>query len=375
MAVNQKLRIVFVRRGYSRSGGAEAYLKRLAAGIVKAGCEVQLVTTNEWPEDQRPFGSIKRLGSTSGIGFADELEQIRPQLHCDVLLSLERVWSCDVYRAGDGVHRAWLARRRKFEIPLKQFVRGASRKHRDLLQLEESLFEKRKAGRVIVASQMVVNEITDLYRYPADKINVVRNGVPLDRFRFDPELRERSRAGLKLKQDQIALLFAGSGWERKGLLFAIEAMALCKNRKMRLLVAGRGDARQYQTMRLRFWRENPVQFLGEVADLVPVYAAADIFILPTIYDPFSNACLEALASGLPVITTRSNGFSEIIKDGVHGSVIEDAGNLIALRDAIRFWSDSSLRDAARSANIERASQFDISNNVAQTLEVLARVTA
>jgi UDP-glucose:(heptosyl)LPS alpha-1,3-glucosyltransferase len=375
MAVKQKLRIVFVRRGYSRSGGAEAYLKRLADGIVKAGHEVQLVTTNEWPEDQWPFGSIQRLGSTSVIGFADELEQIRPQTHCDVLLSLERVWSCDVYRAGDGVHRAWLARRRKFEVPLKQFVRGASRKHRDLLQLEESLFEKRKAGRVIVASQMVVNEITDLYRYPADKINVVRNGVPLDRFRFDPELRERSRAGLKLKQDQIALLFAGSGWERKGLLFAIEAMALCKNRKMRLLVAGRGDVRQYQTMRLRFWRENPVQFLGEVADLMSVYAAADIFILPTIYDPFSNACLEALASGLPVITTRSNGFSEIIKDGVHGSVIEDAGNLIALRDAIRFWSDPSLRDAARSANIERASQFDISNNVAQTLEVLARVTA
>lgn len=372
MAVNQKLRIVFVRRGYSRSGGAEAYLKRLAAGIVKAGYEVQLVTTNEWPEDQRPFGSIKRLGSTSVIGFADELEQIRPQLHCDVLLSLERVWSCDVYRAGDGVHRAWLARRRKFEIPLKQFVRGASRKHRDLLQLEESLFEKRKAGRVIVASQMVVNEITDLYRYPADKINVVRNGVPLDRFRFDPELRERSRAELKLKQDQIALLFAGSGWERKGLLFAIEAMALCKNRKVRLLVAGRGDARQYQTMRLRFWRENPVQFLGEVADLVPVYAAADVFILPTIYDPFSNACLEALASGLPVITTRSNGFSEIVEDGVHGSVIEDAGNLIALRDAIHFWSDSSRREAARSANIERASQFDISNNVAQTLEILTR---
>ena len=375
MAVKQKLRIVFVRRGYSRSGGAEAYLKRLADGTVKAGHEVQLLTTNEWPDDQWPFGSIKRLGATSVIGFADELEQMRPRLLCDVLLSLERVWSCDVYRAGDGVHRAWLARRRKFEIPLKQFVRGASRKHRDLLQLEESLFEKRKAGRVIVASQMVVNEITDLYRYPADKINVVRNGVPLDTFRFDPELRERSRAGLKLKQDQIALLFAGSGWERKGLLFAFEAMALCKNRKMRLLLAGRGDARQYQTMRLRFWRENPVEFLGEVADLVPVYAAADIFILPTIYDPFSNACLEALASGLPVITTRSNGFSEIIKDGVHGSVIEDAGNLIALRDAIRFWSDSSLRDAARSANIEHASQFDISNNVAQTLEVLARVTA
>jgi UDP-glucose:(heptosyl)LPS alpha-1,3-glucosyltransferase len=373
--MTKKIRIAFVRRGYSQSGGAEAYLKRLADGIVKAGHDIQLVTTREWPEDQWLFGSIKRLGPTTVIGFANELEQIRPQLDCDVLLSLERVWSCDVYRAGDGVHRAWLTRRRKFEVPLKQFVRGASRKHRDLLQLEESLFEKRKAGRVIVASQMVAHEITDLYHYPADKINVVRNGVPLDRFRFDPELRERSRAELKLKQDQIALLFAGSGWERKGLLFAIEAMALCKNRKMRLLVAGRGDARQYQTMRLRFWRENPVQFLGEVTDLVPVYAAADIFILPTIYDPFSNACLEALASGLPIITTRSNGFSEIIEDGVHGSIVDNSANLVGLRDAIRLWSDLSLRDAARSANIEHASQFDISNNVAQTLEVLTRLTA
>jgi UDP-glucose:(heptosyl)LPS alpha-1,3-glucosyltransferase len=375
MAVEQKLRIAFVRRGYSRSGGAEAYLKRLADGIVKAGHEVQLVTTHEWPEEQWPFGSIKRLRAKTVIGFADELEQIRAQPQCDLLFSLDRVWNCNIFRAGDGVHRAWLERRRKFEVPLKQFVRTVSRKHRDLLQLEESLLENRNAGRVIAASEMVVNQIIDLYSYPADKIDLVRNGVPLDRFQFEPELREKSRAELKLKQDQIALLFVGSGWERKGLLFAIEAMALCKNRKMRLLVAGRGDPRPHKTRRLRFWREDPVQFLGEVADLVPVYAAADIFILPTIYDPFSNACLEALASGLPVITTRSNGFSEIIENGVHGSIVDNPTNLIGLRDAIRFWSDPSRRNAARSANIERASQYDISKNVAKTLEILKRVAA
>ena len=370
--MTKKLRIAFVRRGYSRSGGAEAYLKRLADGVVGAGHEVQLITTDEWPEEQWAFGSIKRLRATTVIGFADELEQIRPQLHCDVLFSLERVWRCGVYRAGDGVHRAWLARRRKFEIPLKQFVRGASRKHRDLLQLEESLFEERKAGRVIAASQMLVSEITDMYRYPTDNIDVVRNGVPLDKFRFDPRLREQSRAELNLKQDQIAVLFVGSGWERKGLLFAIEALALCQNRKMRLLVAGRGDARRYKTTRLRFWREEPLHFLGEVADLAPVYAAADIFILPTIYDPFSNACLEALASGLPIITTRSNGFSEIIDNGMHGSIVDNPANLVALRDAVGFWSDSSRREAAHSVNVERASQFDISKNVAQTLELLTR---
>ena len=101
-----------------------------------------------------------------------------------------------------------------------------------------------------------------------------------------------------------------------------------------------------------------------------IFAAADIFILPTIYDPFSNACLEALASGLPVITTRENGFSEIIRDGVHGSVVDSASNVAALRDAIRFWSDESRRMAARSANADLASHFAIKNNVEATLKIL-----
>jgi UDP-glucose:(heptosyl)LPS alpha-1,3-glucosyltransferase len=117
-----------------------------------------------------------------------------------------------------------------------------------------------------------------------------------------------------------------------------------------------------------------VQFLGEVADMLRVYAAADIFILPTIYDPFSNACLEALACGLPVITTRSNGFGEIIESGVHGSIVDQPGDLLALRDAIRFWSDSSRRAAARSTNVQLAAQFDISRNIDETLAVLYAVS-
>src|SRR5439155_26072385 len=76
-----------------------------------------------------------------------------------------------------------------------------------------------------------------------------------------------------------------------------EAMALCKNPEMRLLIAGRGDARPYKTTRLRFWREDPVQFLGEVADLAPLYAAADILILPTIYDRSEEHTSELQSRG------------------------------------------------------------------------------
>src|SRR5436190_15650132 len=367
MPPDKRLEIAFVRRGYSHSGGAEAYLKRLALGVLGAGHDVHLVTTNDWPQTEWPFGRLHRLHHQSAIAFANELKQMRPRIPCDVLMSLECVWSCHVYRAGDGVHRAWLNRRRKFEVPLQRFIRRLNHKHRDILQLEEALFTNGGAARVIANSHMVKSEIVDLYHYPADKIDIVQNGVPLERFRFDAELREKSRTDLKLKPDQIALLFAGSGWERKGLLFAIEAMQLCKNRNMRLLVAGRGNQRSYKSKR--------VQFLGEVLDLVRIYAAADIFILPTIYDPFSNACLEAVACGLPVITTRSNGFSEIIEDRVHGSIVDHAGDLIGLRDAIRFWADPSRRAAARQANIELASELDISKNVEQMLEILMRYPA
>jgi UDP-glucose:(heptosyl)LPS alpha-1,3-glucosyltransferase len=365
----RKLVIGLVRRGYSPSGGAEAYLKRLARGIVDAGHRVQLFASSDWPQTEWTFGGITHLESASAVAFADEMDQLQKLSHvrCDVLMSLERVWRCDIYRAGDGVHRAWLTRRRKFELPLERFVRGLNRKHRDLLLLEKALLDEGGAKRVIANSQMVRSEIVNLYSFPPEKIEVVRNGVPLEKFRFDPELREKSRVDLKLKPDQIALLFAGSGWERKGLLFAIEAMQLCKNRKMRLLVAGRGNQRLYKSKR--------VQFLGELSDLTNIYAAADIFILPTIYDPSSNACLEALACGLPVITTHANGFSEIIEDGVHGSIVDRANDLRKLRDAIRFWSDPTHRVTARSANMECASGFDISKNVEQTLAILFQSAA
>ena len=109
MPSSTELTIGFVRRGYS-SGGAEAYLKRLAAGVAATGRGVVLFTAGDWPAEEWNFGPIVQLNAKSAIAFADELEKVSRE-KCDVLLSLERVWRCDVYRAGDGVHRAWLQRR------------------------------------------------------------------------------------------------------------------------------------------------------------------------------------------------------------------------------------------------------------------------
>ncbi|CAN5540850.1 glycosyltransferase family 4 protein [soil metagenome] len=363
------LQIGFVRRGYSASGGAEAYLKRLAQGVCAAGNAAQLFTTAEWPEDEWPFGRIMRVAGESPLRFADEVEKLRVAGACDILMSLERVWRCDVFRAGDGVHRAWLERRAQFSSPLQRFAQQVSGKHRAILQLEEALLRKGGAARVIANSRMVQEEIAATYGYPAARIEVVPNGVPVEQFRTSFTRREATRQQLQLSAEEIAVLFVGSGWERKGLRFAIEAVARCEDPRLRLLVAGRGNESKYGGA------SPAVRFLGVARDLPALYAAADLFLLPTIYDPFSNACLEALAAGLPVITTRANGFAEIITDGVHGSMIAAPDNVKATAEALRFWSGAEHRLTTRPQRLELAARYDISVNVARTLEILLQAAS
>jgi UDP-glucose:(heptosyl)LPS alpha-1,3-glucosyltransferase len=179
-----------------------------------------------------------------------------------------------------------------------------------------------------------------------------------------PRKRAAARAQLRIGVDEIAVLFLGSGWERKGLRYAVAAIENVRDQQMRLLVVGHGKTRKYRSSR--------VTFLGEIEDVRLPLAAGDIFILPTVYDPFSNASLEAMAAGLPVITTRANGCNEIIEPKVHGSVVDRPDDVKALTDALHFWSDESRRLTARPALLERATQFDLSRNVAHTLDVLLR---
>ncbi len=360
-----QLTIGIVRRGFSSSGGAESYLKRLAAGVAGAGHPVSLFTSAEWPVEEWNFGPVVRLSATDAIGFADELEKLSGA-NCDVLLSLERVWRCDVYRAGDGVHRAWLERRNEIAGPWQKLSRLLNRKHSATLVLEESLFAKAGARRVIANSRMVKEEIVRIYGYPADKIDVVYNGLSLESMRRDELDRTKTREAYGVAQDDIVVLFVGSGWERKGLRFAIDAVER-QNLQMKFLVAGRGEARKFSSAR--------VQFLGVVREMPSLYHAADILLLPTVYDPFSNACLEALAAGLPVITTRSNGFAEIMENGRNGTIVENARDIDALDAALQFWSDPARRAQARFDNLALAAQFDISANVAQTLQILAQTAA
>ncbi len=191
---------------------------------------------------------------------------------------------------------------------------------------------------------------------------MIYNGLPDIHFKRKPGTRLDMRRDWGLRENDIALLFAGSGWERKGLKYVIQAISRISNRNVRLLVAGTGK-------KPIFCPDN-VKFLGPVAEMESLYVASDLLVLPTVYDPFSNACLEALSYGTPVITTVTNGFAEIIEPNVHGEVIGRADDVEALQEAIEKWIDPDRRESAREECAERARDFGMEKNVEQTLKVL-----
>lgn len=354
------MKIGLVRRGYSGSGGAERYLLRFADALAQAGHEAVLFGSREWPGGawSREFVRVAGAGPRA---FADGLRKARPREHCDLLYSLERVWECDAYRAGDGVHRAWLARRRAFEPKWKGWFRAMQGKHREILALESAVFA---ANLIIANSQMVAGEIVQIFHIPKERVRVIYNGLPASSFDLQPSplkaRREETRARLGLKEGECAVLFAGTGWERKGLRYAIEGVQRTKGAA--LLVAGAGK-------RPRLPVPSRTLFLGEVKEMRELMEAADIFLLPTIYDPFSNASLEAMAAGLPVITTRWNGFSEIMRPDEDGEVLSNPANVEGISDAIEKWRSRETA-ATREARRLAARRYTIEENLRATLAAL-----
>jgi UDP-glucose:(heptosyl)LPS alpha-1,3-glucosyltransferase len=139
------------------------------------------------------------------------------------------------------------------------------------------------------------------------------------------------------------ILFVGSGFERKGLEYLVRAVGLLGSENWRLVLAGKGDWNRY----LRFASEQTrgkIIAIDPVDDVETLYAAADLFVLPSIYEPFGNANLEALASGLPIVTSRNTGAAEIVVPGKEGMVVEDPTNPKAIAEAIGYLMDPKVRE-------------------------------
>jgi len=357
------LPIALVRRGFSPTGGAEKFLVRFATEAQKRGRRVALVTDEPWPESARQGLEQKVLPGRSVWSFAKSVERWRGSWN-GLLFSLERLFSADCYRAGDGVYAAWMRRRSEYDPFIQVLLRKISLKYFHLLALEKRCFSADHAGAVIVNSRLVADEIEKMFGYPRERMHLVRNGIPADFMQGAPD-KSGARRQLGLPQDGFIAAFAGTGWKRKGLRFAIAAMKSASIAGAKLVVAGRGKP-------TTDCGPNTV-FLGPQRDVRPLLSAADVFILPTVYDPFSNACLEALAAGLPVITTAANGCAEVLHDGINGSVVPRPDDIEGLAAALRYWSVGNRASDASSECCAVLAECSLEQNVTRTLEILESV--
>jgi UDP-glucose:(heptosyl)LPS alpha-1,3-glucosyltransferase len=321
------MKIALVRQRYSAQGGAERFIERALAALAGQGVSVT-VLAREWVGDPRnvvrcnPF-HLGRLWRD--WGFATAVCREIGRLSFDLVQSHERIACCDVYRAGDGVHAQWLRNRGRALSALARAGVALNPYHRYVLAAERRLFASPRLRAVICNSRMVKEEIRRHFGLAEAKLHVIYNGIDLEAFhpRLRAAHRESLRERLGIPQEAFVVLHVGAGFERKGVFRLIEALALCGRRDAHLLVVG-GDRLQPRAGRLADSRgvAPRVHFAGTQADVRPWYGAADVFALATLYDPFPNAALEAMACGLPVVTTRQCGTAEIIDEGKSGFVVD-----------------------------------------------------
>ena len=331
------MKVGLICRPFSFHGGIETATAGLLGALAREGHAVELISTERQPDVPGvPVRRVRVLRHPSVLrllSFALAAQREAARHPYDVVQSHERALRQDLYRAGEGCHRGYL--RAMGRRP------GANPYHQLVCALERRIFDLRAARHVVAISRRGGDEIARLYGTPAADLTVVYNGVDLERFHPDNRARHRAvaRAALGIEESAWMLLFVGSGFQRKGLGPLLEGFARLPDPDRRLVVAGKGDVPRYQRLAARAGVAERVVWMGPVPEVERLYAAADAVALPARYEPFGNVHLEALASGVPVLTSVHAGGAEIVRAGDNGWVVDAvaaepiARGLAALREA------------------------------------------
>jgi UDP-glucose:(heptosyl)LPS alpha-1,3-glucosyltransferase len=357
------MRLALVRYKYSAFGGAERFVERLLPHLVsEQNLEATLLATQwngaalpSWMHWQHvpvlPLGSLVR-----GLSFERNVCRTVARGGFDLVQSHERVPCADLYRAGDGVHREWLRQRHRVLSPAAWVRVRLNPFHRYLLDVERRLFTSPKLRAVIANSEMVKREIMANFNLPPECIHTIYSGVDLERFHPDLRaLRMPVRERFGIPSDVPLFIYVGSGFQRKGLAQALRALP---GRAWLMVVGKDKHERQIRLMASRLGIAPRVRFLGPQRNVAHLYGAADALVLPTLYDPFPNVCFEAMAAGLPVVTTTKSGAAELLEPGRTGFVCE-ALDVAALRGHLADLCDTQMAQAMGATAREMVERYPV----------------
>ncbi|HVN51711.1 MAG TPA: glycosyltransferase family 4 protein, partial [Acidimicrobiales bacterium] len=235
------------------------------------------------------------------------------------------------------VHRAWLSRSGPVHTPFGDVPAGlrlAMPRHRALLWLERRYFRDPRLRSVLAASVATADEVVDVYGLRRDLVQVMPNGFDPDEFgpgaRTTSRVEQRRRMGV---DDDVVVLFVANELHRKGFDTLLDAAARVGDPRVRIELVGRADPSAYRDRIAQLHLTDRVHWNGPQLEVAPWYAGADLLVLPTRYEPFGNVVVEALACGLPVITSTAAGAAVAVQPEVNGLLQqhpEDAAELATL---------------------------------------------
>jgi len=391
------MRIALIHLRHAEVGGTERFMNRMAGHLAELGHEVSIVCRRHeaLPHPRVRFVVLHGLavgGAWRAWRFAQDVEAHVAEARYDLTFALGKTWTHDVIRSGGGCHQTYLDNADRHARGAWERATGfGALKNRVALDIEARAYAPGASRRVIVNSDMVRRDLMARYGLPESLIELIYNGVDLER--FHPRHRAESGAAWRARNGygskETVVLFLGSGFGRKGLapLLAAFARVSARRPELRLAVVGRDGAQaQYESLAHELILGERVRFLGESRTPEECYAGADLYALPTRYDPFAHTVLEALASGLPVLTTNGTGASELLGPE-HGEVLPapgvatdtdatarratgDEASVEAFAAALERWADRSRLAAAAPAVRALAEQYPFERTLSLTTKVL-----
>jgi UDP-glucose:(heptosyl)LPS alpha-1,3-glucosyltransferase len=210
--------------------------------------------------------------------------------------------------------------------------------------------------RIVAVSERVRSQLREYHNVPDELIVTIPNGINLARFApLDANARTQARRSLGVANDVPLVLFVGNQYRLKGLEFAIRALAEMKTYAA-LLVVGSDTATPFKRLAEKLDVSHRVIFTGGRSDLPTIYPAADAFVLPTLYETFALVCLEAMASGLPVLASPVGGIEDYLRDGENGFHIKRDPTDIALK-LDRILNDPTLHARIRKQGLATAENY------------------
>jgi UDP-glucose:(heptosyl)LPS alpha-1,3-glucosyltransferase len=368
-------------------GGCEHYISDLARRLARDGYAVHLFAS-EWDATALPASTVyHRIPTPTGPRFlrpwrfaSDCLAALRAH-PVVVSMGFDKTWGQDILYPQGGLHSASRAHNLLKHPPgiarvVARLIRTLDPASYSFSKLECRQYLPARPPVILAISDMVRRHFRDFLGIPESEVRVLHAAIDPDRFAADdrPARRERERAAWGAASDEAVGLFVGMNYRLKGLGPLLKAIAhVSRDRKVRLAVVGGQRFGRYEALARRLGVADRVNFLGFRPDPRDAYFAADFLVHPTFYDPCSLVVLEALACGLPVITSGYNGARELFTEPEEGLVIRDPHDTAALGKAITDMSDPRTLPARKLAAATAGRRWTFEDHYRRLLAVFEEV--